>query len=287
MFKNRLKYLFLLAAFVPFGCGSLRVAVAQVAVADDPRPEGGVYLIGMGPGAPDLLTIKARNILKKADRVYCFDFLEHEVARFVGSDALTVASPLLRGKHHMSDLGGLEGEKRKRALKSIAESERFVRHVQKLVAQGKTVAIAAAGDPTIFCPWSWVMDELGGSNFSVVPGLSSFNAANAALEQSITTKGGAVLISSGQHLGTADENGRLAMPLVFFTHRTKIDQLIERLLDRYRPDTPLAIVAEASYAGEQVIHSTLGKITKMLETRQLPKLYLLYVGDALQKRPDD
>jgi hypothetical protein len=36
-----------------------------------------------------------------------------------------------------------------------------------------------------------------------------------------------------------------------------------------------------------VIHSTLGKITKMLETRQLPKLYLLYVGDALQKRPDD
>ncbi len=276
--QNQVRHLRVWIALTTFVCGS-----SHVAVADDAREDGRVYLVGMGPGDPELLTIKARNVLKEADRIYCFGYLKQEVAPFARPDALTVASPLLMARYRSSDPEKLQGEQRKKALESAEESAKFVRRVQELVASGKTVAIATAGDPTIFCPWSWVMHELADSNPAIVPGLSSFNAASAALKRSITAKGGAVLLSSGDNLGTADKDGRLKMTLVFFTHRTKIHQLVHRLLDCYPKDTPLAIVCEASYDRQQVVWSTLGTITETLEKRQLPHLYLVYVGDGLAK----
>src|SRR5215467_2336379 len=64
-----------------------------------PCPRGLIYLVGLGPGDTELVILKAARLLKDAYRVYCFEFLREEVARFARPEALTVVSQLLMGRH--------------------------------------------------------------------------------------------------------------------------------------------------------------------------------------------
>lgn len=244
-------------------------------------PAGRVYLIGMGPGDAELVTLKAVRMLKEADRVYCFDYLTDEVARYVPREKITVASSLLMGRFRGQDVQRLSPELQERAKRNEAELTKFAPKVRELVAAGKTVAFADAGDPTIYCPWTWITEEFADLGPAVIPGLSSFNAANAALKQSVTNSGGSILISPGDDLGSPDKNGRLTATLVLFTHRTKFPELLERLQKRYPGDTPIAVVCEASYERQQVFYGKLATIGKQLEGVKLPHLYLVYAGDAL------
>jgi precorrin-4 methylase len=270
-------------------CGSRAILAALVllsarvpaALAADARPSGAVYLVGMGPGDPELVTFKAAKVLKEADRVFCFDYLKDEVARFAGSEKITVASPLLMGRFRGESVKDLPSQLRDRARQSEEESAKFLPQVRGLVASGKKVVFADAGDPTVYCPWSWVTEDLFDLQPKVIPGLSSFNAASAALGQSVTKKSGSVLLSAGDNLGTADEHGRLRGMLVLFTHRAKLEKLLPQLQSRYPSDTPLAIVSEASYERQRVVFATLGTIQERLGATELPHLYLIYVGDGL------
>ncbi len=243
--------------------------------------KGELYLVGMGPGDAGLVTIKAAAILQKADCVFCFDYLKNEVARYVPRSKIEVASPLLMGRFRGQDLKTLSPELRRRARLSEEEMATFLPQVRRMVAAKKTVVFADAGDPTIYCPWSWVAEEFADLGPVVIPGLSSFNAANAALKQSITKNGGSIVISAGDNLGSPDQHGRLTAMLVLFTHRVKLQELVPRLAARYPADTPMAVVCEASYERQQVTFATLGSIWKKVNERDLPHLYLVYVGDGL------
>jgi precorrin-4/cobalt-precorrin-4 C11-methyltransferase len=249
---------------------------------DPPPPQGHVFLVGMGPGDAELVTLKAARVLKDADCVFCFSYLKDEVARYAPPAKITVASPLLMGRVCGRDPAELPADMRKELEQSKEELAQFAPKVRKLVAAGQTVVIADSGDPTVYCPWSWVMQEFADLQPVVVPGLSSFNAANAALKQSITRHSGSVLISAGEDLGTPDKDGRLKMTLLLFTHRAKLEELLPRLRDRYPADTPVAVVCEASYPTERVVWATLGTILETTGSQRLPHLYLVYVGDGLK-----
>ncbi len=250
--------------------------------ADPPSLHGMVYLVGMGPGDAELVTFKAAKALKDADCVFCFRYLKDEVARYAPPAKITVASPLLMGRVCGRNPAELPPEMRKELAQSKEELAPFTAKVRNLVAAGKTVVFADAGDPTVYCPWSWVTEEFADLQPAVVPGLSSFNAGNAALEQSITRNSGSVLISAGEDLGTPDKDGRLKMTLVLFTHRAKLTELAPRLLARYPADTPVAVVCEASYPTQHVVWATLGTILEKIGGQRLPHLYLVYVGDGLK-----
>lgn len=249
--------------------------------AAEAAPRSSVFLVGMGPGDPELVTFKAAAVLKSADHVFCFEYLKEEVARFVPREKLFVASPLLMGRFRGQSMNDLPPQLRDRARQSEAETAKFLPYVRELVAGGKTVAFADSGDPMMYCPWSWVTEDFSDLEPTVIPGVSSFNAANAALRQSVTKKAGSVLISAGDDLGNPDEHGRLRIMLVLFTHRAKFGDLLPRLQARYPLDTPIAVVTEASYEQQQAIFGTLGTIQKELAGKELPHLYLIYVGDGL------
>ena len=257
-------------------------AVHGNAVQGDAAHKGAVYLIGMGPGDAELVTFKAAKALKDADSVFCFRYLKDEVARYALPTKITVASPLLMGKAYGRNPADLSPEMRKELEESKEELAQFVVKVRNLVAAGKTVVFADAGDPTVYCPWSWIAEEFADLHPVVVPGLSSFNAANAALKQSITRNSGSVLISSGEDLGEPDKNGRLKTMLVVFTHHAKLKELAPRLLARYPADTPAAVVCEASYPTQRVVWATLGTLLEKTADQRLPHLYLVYVGDGLK-----
>ena len=250
--------------------------------ADPPGVHGKVYLVGMGPGDAELVTFKAAKVLKEADCVFCFRYLKDEVARYAPPAKITVASAVLMGRVCGRNPADLPPEMPKELEQSKEELAQFTAKIRSLAAAGKTVVFADAGDPTVYCPWSWITEEFGDLQPAVVPGLSSFNAGNAALEQSITRNSASVLLSAGEELGTPDKNGRLKMTLVLFTHRAKLKELAPRLLARYPADTPAAVVCEASYPTQRVVWTTLGTVLEKTAGQRLPHLYLVYVGDGLK-----
>jgi precorrin-4/cobalt-precorrin-4 C11-methyltransferase len=261
---------------------SQKVAAPEAAAKDGRR--GGVYLVGTGPGAPDLITVRAAQVLRSADLVLCYSWMKDELAPFVRPGVVEIASSMFQGGKYIgqkpSDFSGAE---RDRAASAHEELAKLKARIKGLLKEGKTVVFADNGDPMIFSPWSWVPEQLAELNPTVVPGLSSFNAGNAALKRSVASLG-SVIISSGAEMGTPDDKGRLAGTIAFFTHRTKLEELLPKLRQRYPADTPVGIVCDASYPTEKVIHGTLGTILDVLGDKKLPHLYLLYVGDALKQK---
>ena len=267
------------ASASPFPAQPLEVPKSIAAAAT----EGKVYLVGTGPGAPDLITVRAARILRKADLVLCYNWMKDELAPFVRPGVVEVVSPGLQGGRFFGRKPDeFPEDQRDRATRAQEKLAELKTRLAKLVAEGKTVAFADNGDPMIFSPWAWVTEQLAEFDPLVIPGLSSFNAANAAVKRSVASLG-FVIISSGVEMGSPDENGRLAGTVVFFTHRRKVKDLLPKLQERYPDDTPVAIVCEASYPGEKVIHGTLGGIQKVLADENLPHLYLFYVGDGLKQ----
>ena len=247
--------------------------------------QGRVFLVGTGPGDPALISVKAAQLLRQADVVFCYSWMKDELADFVRPGVVEVASPLLRGGQYCgAKPADFEGELREQVIQTNAELAKLKQRVQEMVVAGKTVVFADNGDPLLFSPWGWVPQQFAECRVTVVPGISSFNAGNAALQQPVVGLG-SLLISSGTELGTADANRRLQSTLVLFTHRTKFQELLPKLQERYAADTPIAIVCDVSYPAERVVRGTLGTIEDMLGSEKLPQLYLVYVGDGIAAVP--
>ena len=212
--------------------------------------------------------------------------MQDELSPFVREGVMEVVSPLLRGGQLCGqDPAACAPELRERVIQTNEALATLKTQVKQFVDEGKTVVFADNGDPTIFSPWAWVPTHLTEFSPTVVPGLSSFNAANAALKRGVAGLG-SVTISSGTDLGAPDSHGRLCGTLVVFTHLKKLDELLPALQQRYPADTPVAIVCDVSYPGEKVIEGTLGTILSTLgDLKSLPHLYLLYVGDGLKQEP--
>lgn len=246
---------------------------------------GRVYLVGTGPGDPGLISVKAAQLLRQADVVFCYSWMKDEIAGFVQPGVVQIASPLLMGGQYCgAKPADFEGEVRDRVVRTNEELAKLQRRVKELLAAGKTVVFADNGDPLLFSPWGWIPQHLADCRPTVVPGISSFNAANAALQQGVVGLG-SLIISSGTELGNADAERRLRSTLVLFTQRAKLDELLPKLQARYAADTPIAIVCDASYPAERVIRGTLGTIRDKLGGEKLPQLYLVYVGDGIAAPP--
>jgi precorrin-4 methylase len=245
-----------------------------------PFRHGSVYLVGLGPGDTELVTLKAARLLSSADRVYCFDFLREEVARFARPEALSVVSPLLMGRFVVPDATGLGPELRERAAQSVLARAEFESQVREVVNAGRTVVLADSGDPTLFSPWFWIERAFPDLFLEVIPGISAFNASNAVLNLSITP-GSEVSLSAGEVNLDAGGGCRLPTTRVIFTHRTKARELLPQLAARYPADTPIALVCEASRSSQEVIAGSVGTVIDQLDGRELPHLYMIYLGEGL------
>lgn len=260
-------------------------AVALVGAAargSEDRGAGCVYLVGIGPGDLDLMTVRATQVIRNADRVFCFSYQAKAVRGLAKPDAVREVGDLLAKRFY-----GARGQQAKAGSPSAVESapkfQEFAAGVRQLVANGKKVAIVDGGDPLIFGAWAWVTEEFEDLPLDVVPGVSAFNAANAALKRDVLWGGRrCVVLSGGSVLGIPPEVARMDVPCVFFTHRVPLSELLPRLREHYPADTPLAVVCNAGCQDQQeVIRATLGTIQERLGQRVLPHLNLVYVGDVL------
>lgn len=260
------------------------------------------YLVGVGPGDPDQITLRAVKTIRAADVIVCtktpeaskqqvdgyFSF-EEKFAEYLQGKELVQVEWFL-GRNYGTDPSTLQGDERRRYDEIASQRNEVIARLRKALSDGKTVAVLDTGDPLIYGPHAWYLEEFEDVDPIVVPGVSSFNAANAALRKSVTssdTTRSVILTAGYQAPGKTDTLAALSVhgcTMVIFTMGTEFKQVIETLAVNYPKNTPVAVVTRAGYADkEEVARGTLETIVGQIGGK-LPFEHLIYVGDFLDHR---
>ncbi len=230
------------------------------------RP-GVVYFVGAGPGAPDLLTVRAARLLEAAQLVV-----------FAGSLVPEEAMRGLSPRGHWVDSAGLTREDIVDTLARSAE-------------KGEIVVRLASGDPSIFGAMAEMTTalEARGILWEVVPGVSSVFAAAAALGMELTLPevsqtviltrtAGRTPMPEGEELVSLAAHGST---LVVFLSIDRIGELVADLLKVRPPSTPVAVVARASWENERICRGTLETIESEVKKARIMRQALFVVGRVL------
>jgi precorrin-4 methylase len=235
----------------------------------------GLYLVSSGNGDRDNITLRALNTIQAADIVFCSEYAEKEF------------SDLLQGKEiQRTTLNVHRTFMRKKTAdypKALKEVKRVSGIVRGAIAQGKTVVILGSGDVTIYGPNMWFMEVFEDLNPEIVPGVSSFNCANAALKKSVAAgeKTRSIVLSNGMDI---ERLAKAKTSMVLFTMHLSLEEIVSKLKPHYGGDMPIAIVGNAGYRDkERIYRGTLDTILDETGDEELP-VHLVYVGDFLTKR---
>ncbi len=226
-----------------------------------------VYFIGAGPGAPDLITVRGAELIARCPLIVFTGSL-------VPRELLARADPAAR----VLDSKGLTLEQ---FLEPMIEAHRA----------GQDVARVHTGDPLLFGAVAEQIRRLDaqGIPWEVVPGVSSFNAAAAALGKQLT------LPEQVQTVILSRVEGRTPMPekeqlqdlarhestLCLFLSITLMEKLAEELIPSYGEDCPVAVVHKASMPEEQVVIGTLADIAAKVEQAGIRSQSMIFVGRFL------
>ncbi len=234
-------------------CASASCPSRQMALASlNTHAEGKVYLVGAGPGDPELLTVKALRAIQSADVILHDDLVPQAI--------LDLAPPAAE----IVNVGKRCG------VKSISQEQINELMVEHARSRRKVVRLKS-GDPLIFGRASEELAVLGeaGVPFEVVPGVSAAFAAAAAIGCSLTSRNSASnVIFSTNHRAHSQEDGQSSRrPLPRIEDATRVvympgrdlRQLQQQWLDEGLPsDFPCALVSRVAQPAQEVQLTTLG-----------------------------
>jgi uroporphyrin-III C-methyltransferase/precorrin-2 dehydrogenase/sirohydrochlorin ferrochelatase len=233
-----------------------------------PAPEkndiGMVYLVGAGPGDPELLTVKALRLIQSADVILHDDLVSQEI--------LALARPAAQ----LIPVGKRCG------TKSVTQEEIHERMID-FAYRHKTVVRLKGGDPLLFGRAAEEMEALRAAriHYQIVPGITAAFAAAAAAERSLTsrTSASSLLLTSG-HLAAGHRTGNsLPTRVVYMPGTDDWRALANRLLEEgLRSDLPCMIVSQASRRGEKIAATTLGQLGSLTG---IPAPSVLLIGEAM------
>lgn len=226
-----------------------------------------IYFVGAGAGDPELLTIKGKRVIDNADViVYAGSLVNKEIFSDVKSDTKIYNSASMTLEEVMDILVNAE----EKGLKAVR---------------------VHTGDPSLYGAVREQFDILEKHNiqYEVIPGVSSFLAAAAALKKEYT------LPDVSQTVILTRMEGRTPVPepesieslashnatMVIFLSVKMTDELVKRLLVSYPPDTPAAVVYKASWKDEKIIRGTLENISEKVKNAGITKTALVIVGNFL------
>lgn len=244
-----------------------------------------LYLVSTGVGDPDNLTLRAYEVIKKADIIFCSKWTCERVKDLIKEKEVHDAGFGIFQLFYKKDKTETTSEfKIKPHEFNIEEKkkelERITKIIRDAIKQGKTVAVLEDGDPTIYGPHIWYMEAFKDLNPEIIPGISCFNAANSAIKRSITGgKARSVTLASG--FSDLESLAKTGTNLVLFTMRIKdITEVLKKLENYYSPKTQVIFVLYAGYKDkERVIAGTFEDIYEKIKNIELPFEYLVYIGD--------
>lgn len=230
-----------------------------------------IHFIGAGPGDPDLITVKGRRLIQEAD-----------VIIYAGS----LVNP------HVLDVAKPEAEIYDSAGMTLPE---VISVMEQKAAEGKQVVRVHTGDPSVYGAHREQMVELDkrGIAYDVIPGVSSFQAAAAAIRREYTLPGVSqtVILTRMEGRTAVPEREQIEMlaahqaTMVIFLSVGQIEELVIRLQDGgYPQDTPAAVVYKASWEDEKIVVGTLADIAARVQKAGIRKTALVTVGRFLGDR---
>lgn len=233
-----------------------------------------IYIIGAGPGDPDLITVKGLRLLQEADVVLYTDSLVNE-------ELIAKAKP--------------DAE----VLKSAGmDLEEMVRIMVDRVKQGKMVARVHTGDPAVF---GAIMEQIvllkkEGIGYEIIPGVSSVFAAAAVLGAELTIPG------LTQTLILTRAEGRTPVPeleqlrdlaahhctIALFLSATLTKKVVKELMTAgWSEDTPVAVVQRATWPDQIIVRSTLAHLDEDMKQNGIRSHAMILAGWALDPNIHD
>jgi len=234
---------------------------------------GEVYLLGAGPGDPDLMTFKAQRLLQSADVVLYDRLVAPAILELARRDAERIYVGKARAAHAVPQ------EQINQLLVSLAQ-------------QGKRVVRLKGGDPFIFGRGGEEIELLAanGIPFQVIPGITAANAAACYGGIPLTHRDYArsVRFVAG-HLkdGTVDQDWgdfrSESETLVFYMGLVGLPVICEQLQRHGRSaDTPIALVERATMPGQRVLTGTLATMVDIVQREQPRAPTLIIVGNVVR-----
>ncbi len=243
-------------------------------------PRGEVYLIGAGPGDPDLLTLRAVQLLQQADVILYDRLVNPQVLEGARREAerVCVGKELPRAGTEPADRNA---------------QERIHELMASYAERGLKVARLKGGDPFIFGRGGEEVEflERRAIPFLIVPGITAGLAAAACARLPLTRRNLArsVTLASG-HSADSDAHDwqALARPghtVVFYMSVSNLEQIAARLLAAGAPpERPAALIERATLPGERVLHSRLAEVAALARAEHIAAPALLVVGEVAAAR---
>jgi uroporphyrin-III C-methyltransferase len=233
---------------------------------------GKVYLVGAGPGDPELLTVKAHSLLRRADVILHDDLVSEAIVSLTGPHARVI------------NVGKRCG------AKSITQAE-INRLMISFALSGMDVVRLKSGDPGIFGRLAEELDALSSANvtFEVVPGITTALAAAASLGVALTDRRSSskLVIVSGHHANGIEPLEKTDWSALVADHTTLVVYMPGRDLSNFSrqlmeaglaAEIPCAVISRVSTAEEVRIATSLGELSGV-PTTETPSILL--IGQAV------
>jgi precorrin-4/cobalt-precorrin-4 C11-methyltransferase len=230
-----------------------------------------VYIVGAGPGDPDLLTIRGQRLLQQADVVlYANSLVPQQVLDWTRPDAERLGTANLT-------------------------LEAIVPLMVERVRAGQSVVRLHSGDPSLYSAIHEQIQLLAEAAvpFEVVPGISAFQAAAAKLNVELTVPGvvqSIILtrISGRTQVPETEELASLAAhqaSLCLYLSARHVEAAQDKLAQHYAPETPVAICYRLGWPDEAIALTTLAEMAQVTRQQDLIRTTLYVISPALASAP--
>jgi precorrin-4/cobalt-precorrin-4 C11-methyltransferase len=227
-----------------------------------------VHFVGAGPGAADLITVRAQRLLSECS--VCL-----YAGSLVSQEVLACCPPTAR----LIDTADMTLD---RITAAMVEAD----------AAGLDVVRLCSGDPAVFSAVAEQARRLdrAGVGYDIAPGVPAFAAAAAALRRELTVPGvgQTVVLTRIAHRATpmppGEDLASLSTPkatLVLHLSVQRIEQVVAELVPHYGPECPAAVVAYASQPGEIVLRGTLSTLAAQVLAASIKSTAVIIVGRVL------
>ncbi len=231
---------------------------------------GTVYLVGAGPGDPDLLTVRAARLLAEAGLIVHDGLVDPAILALASASAELVSVAKSRARH------------------TLPQHEINALLVREALA-GRHVVRLKGGDPLVFGRGGEEAEacRAAGVPVEIVPGVTSALGAAAAAQIPLTHRDAASIVSfvAGQCKGLAEQNwaglAGAGRTLVIYMGVKTAPQIAEKLIaDGLSPQVPVAVVENAARAQMRVLRGSLAALPALVETQRVRSPALIIIGDV-------